>query len=402
MQKNDMTDFDLRMKSMLEDAREEVPAGVWDAVEARIATPKRVILTWRRAAAGFAAAAAIAAAFLIPSHNGSVNNVGTITADSRIENISVDNDNIPDISEQIQEGNLLFADVPSGSIKKKPVAESTMPSEVSAPQTFDTAAADEYDAVPGETQPALDKSENHVKNEPESWSDPFEGLEDEPAARTTAERFSFSLQGNLADNDKTSNPNSINRAPGSGAIVKTGVVDKSQSTYGVPVSFGIGARYSLNDRFALGTGINYSLLSRSFTGQYNEVDGAGMVTKSINTEIYNEIHYIGIPLNLYYDVIQSGNIDFYVYGGGSVEKGLANNYRIKCEPESFWYKESVPGLQWSVAAGLGLEFNLYRQLSLYLDPSVRYYFDCNQPTSVRTSRPYMFNFDIGLRFDLGR
>lgn len=41
MQKNDMTDFDLRMKSMLEDAREEVPAGVWDAVEARIAAPKR-------------------------------------------------------------------------------------------------------------------------------------------------------------------------------------------------------------------------------------------------------------------------------------------------------------------------------------------------------------------------
>ena len=395
MQKNDMTDFDLRMRAMLEDAREEVPAGVWDAVEARIDAPKRVILTWRRAAAGFATAAAIAAAFLVPSHLDSVK-TDTVTADSSTGKIIERND-IPDIAEQIQESGILFADIPSVSRKK--AASGAVPSEISAPETLETAGSDpEY----SNAEPEIPAGRNERKDDAETWFDPFEGLEDEPAGMTTAERFSFSLQGNLADNDKTNNPNSINRAPGSNTIVKTGVIDKSQSTYGVPVSFGIGARYRLNDRFALGTGLNYSLLSRSFTGQYNEVDGMGLVVKSINTEIYNEIHYIGVPLNLYYDVIKSGNIDFYIYGGGSVEKGLANNYRIKCEPASFWYKESVPGLQWSVAAGLGLEFGLYRHLSLYLDPSVRYYFDCNQPTSVRTSRPYMFNFDIGFRFDLGR
>ena len=397
MQKNEMTDFDLRMKAMLEDAREEVPAGVWEAVEARVAAPKRVILTWRRAAAGFAAAAAIAAAFLVPSHLGDVK-VGTVTADSKAGKV-IENNDIPDISEQIQESGLLFADIPSASMRKTSASAVSVPSEVSAPESLENVAESE-EAVTTEQQPETRQAEKKAGNE--TWYDPFEGLEDEPARMTAAERFSFSLQGNLADNDKTNNPNSINRAPGSNAIVHTGVIDKSQSTYGVPVSFGIGAKYRLNDKFALGTGINYSLLSRSFTGQYNEVDGMGIVTKSINTEIYNEIHYIGIPLNLYYDVVQSGNIDFYVYGGGSVEKGLGNNYRIKCEPASFWYKESVPGLQWSVAAGLGLEFGLYRHLSLYLDPSVRYYFDCGQPTSVRTSRPYMFNFDIGLRFDLGR
>ena len=398
MQKNEMTDFDLRMKAMLEDAREEVPAGVWDAVEARIAAPKRVILTWRRAAAGFAAAAAIAAAFLVPSHLDSVK-TGTITADNKTEDMVIANDGIADIGEQIQEGSLLFADIPAAVGKKAVSAGAAIPSEVSAPEVLET-AAENVDETPSESKPA--QKQDGKKSGNDTWEDPFEGLEDEPVSMSTAERFSFSVQGNLADNDKTNNPNSINRAPGSNAIVKTGVTDKSQSTYGVPVSFGIGAKYRLNDRIALGTGLNYSLLSRSFTGQYNEVDGMGLVTKSINTEIYNEIHYIGIPLNLYYDVLQSGNIDFYVYGGGSVEKGLANNYHIKCEPASFWYKERVPGLQWSVAAGLGLEFNLYKHLSLYLDPSVRYYFDCGQPTSVRTSRPYMFNFDIGLRFDLGR
>lgn len=396
-----MTDFDLRMKAMLEDAREDVPAGVWDAVEARIAAPKRVILTWRRAAAGFAAAAAIAAAFLIPSHNGRVE-VNNLADSGNAENTTIESLNaIPDITEQIQEGKLLYADIPSGIVKKKDVQKGADLSELGLSKDSEEVAAEEKKADEV-TQTVVSKSEKKEENRAETWYDPFEDLGDEPAIKTTAERFSFSVQGNLADNDKASNPNTINRAPGSGAIVKTGVTDKSQSTYGVPVSFGIGAKYRLSDKLAFGTGINYSLLSRSFTGQYNEVDGMGLVTKSISTDIYNEIHYIGIPLNLYYDVLRSGNIDFYVYGGGSVEKGLGNNYHIKCEPESFWYKERVPGLQWSVAAGLGLEFNLYRHLSLYLDPSVRYYFDCNQPTSVRTSRPYMFNFDIGFRFDLGK
>ena len=39
-------------------------------------------------------------------------------------------------------------------------------------------------------------------------------------------------------------------------------------------------------------------------------------------------------------------------------------------------------------------------IGLYLDPSVRYYFHGNQPKSIRTDKPFMFNLDAGLRFKL--
>ena len=36
-------------------------------------------------------------------------------------------------------------------------------------------------------------------------------------------------------------------------------------------------------------------------------------------------------------------------------------------------------------------------LGIYIDPSLRYYFDNNQPKSIRTAQPLMFGFEMGLR-----
>ena len=54
----------------------------------------------------------------------------------------------------------------------------------------------------------------------------------------------------------------------------------------------------------------------------------------------------------------------------------------------------------SCGAGVGVEFRLSGKLGLYLDPGVRYYFPNSQPKSIRTDKPFMFNFDAGLRFSL--
>ena len=62
--------------------------------------------------------------------------------------------------------------------------------------------------------------------------------------------------------------------------------------------------------------------------------------------------------------------------------------------------EPVRKLQFSVGAGVGVEFRLSGKLGLYLDPGVRYYFPNSQPKSIRTDKPFMFNFDAGLRFSL--
>jgi hypothetical protein len=46
-----------------------------------------------------------------------------------------------------------------------------------------------------------------------------------------------------------------------------------------------------------------------------------------------------------------------------------------------------------------VEFLLGRRVGLYLDPGVNYYFPCSQPRSIRTEKPLLLNFDVGLRFN---
>ena len=54
-------------------------------------------------------------------------------------------------------------------------------------------------------------------------------------------------------------------------------------------------------------------------------------------------------------------------------------------------------MQLSANAGFGVEFMLGDHLGLYIDPSLRYYFDNGQPKSIRTVQPLMLGFEMGFR-----
>ena len=63
-------------------------------------------------------------------------------------------------------------------------------------------------------------------------------------------------------------------------------------------------------------------------------------------------------------------------------------------------KEKIEGLQWSVNVGVGLQYFFTDFFGLYFDPSLVYFFDCDQPFSIRTSQPLQFEMELGLRFKL--
>ena len=131
----------------------------------------------------------------------------------------------------------------------------------------------------------------------------------------------------------------------------------------------------------------YLPMSSSISDEYTE------------TKIRNSVSYIGIPVNAYFSIIKTNIVDFYTYAGGSVEKCVANVYRMQNPVAT--YKESVNGFQFSVGAGLGVEFVVADILGIYADPSVRYYFkNSSQPKSIRTENPVSFGFEIGLRIRL--
>ena len=179
--------------------------------------------------------------------------------------------------------------------------------------------------------------------------------------------------------------NGISRmAPGAGSP-DAGISESGPSTYGVPFTLGLGVRFRINDRLSLGTGLDYSMLTRSFKGTYTSPSA-----DPFEGTIFHTVHYIGVPVNVYYNLLDTrdGLMNVYAWGGGSADYCVANGYKLMGAPAST-VKDAAGGFQFSTALGLGLEFKLSDRLGLYLDPAVRYYFHSpGQPKSVRTDKPF--------------
>ena len=62
--------------------------------------------------------------------------------------------------------------------------------------------------------------------------------------------------------------------------------------------------------------------------------------------------------------------------------------------------KSISGVQLSVNASVGVSYDLSKELSLFLAPRLSYYFDNDQPESIRTDRDMSFGATIGLKFNL--
>lgn len=428
MQNDRYTDFDLELKRMLQDAEEEAPSRVWDAVSSELDRRDRrkvVALRWRRAAVGVAAAAAVLSGIFVFLGRGS-DIEPAIVADSSLTQsndvLPAAEEVIPDIEDQIAAAGAALADVPAaaarpvraGSIPAETVPTEVVPADAAAPAFEESAAgaqeesASEPEAAVQEQpeQPVAAPRQEAVPAEADNRraitgtpEDPFAWPEEAEEGRSGS-RPSFTVAGNALTNDFSGTDIRQMRAPSAAVKNRTGVEDKGSSNFDIPLTVGLGVRFGLTDRLYLGTGLNWSKLSRTFNGIYTEVDGSGNVTRNISSEIVNDIHYVGIPLNLYYNIFDTRSVRFYAWGGGTAEKGVTNRFRIKSDSGDIFYKEGVDGIQWSAGAGLGLEFLLGEHFGLYFDPSVRYYFDCGQPVSIRTKRPLLMNYEIGVRFNL--
>ena len=172
---------------------------------------------------------------------------------------------------------------------------------------------------------------------------------------------------------------------------------------GLPVSAGIGFRYDISPRWGIGTGIVYTNLSRSFMASYAEVGSDGTLVKNLfDTDVTNQQHYLGVPLNLFFNIVNTGNWNFHVRVDGMAEKLVSNDFLVHDSEGDIRFNQPVHPFQLSAGFGLGVEFKFTPFLGIYLDPTLRYYFDCGQPRSIRTIQPLRMDFEAGLRFTLGR
>jgi len=300
---------------------------------------------------------------------------------------------------------LIVGNIPApgslASLPERPVC----PSCASKPESAVTGVADEIADVTA----IMEKS---VKEESQSVSSQFRSSREEvqnDGTRTWEEYLkeeekkyrstrSLFAKGSIGSNDSDIlvNFGGTRMSPGSSIQSGASVTELGESTFGVPFSIGMGARIGIAPRLSIGTGLEYTLLTRTFEGNYKNAEKGLDVDGSIK----HAMHYIGIPLNAYFDIVLKEKFRFYAYVGGEGEKCIANNYIIRNADKDYTHSAKVKSLQWSVGAGVGIEYMFNSLVGVYLDPGVRYFFNCDQPKSIRTERPIMVNFDAGVRFSL--
>ena len=401
---NKYNESDLVMRSILDEGVEEVPAGVWDAVSEgldKASRKKTVVLMWKRAAVGFGVAAALAVGLVL---NHGIDEDALITTGQEdmiavVEQTPVTDSEVDDAFET----DVMVAQVREiprrNDIKHQPsvpvaVDEPAFVEEQPAPET----EVQQEAAHPQENQVATDDALSYRFSEEYAPSDWEEEEEREPRKIGT----SLVLSGIASTNGTNSKPGGqgMMKQPSiSSAPPKTGVKETStKSTYGIPVSFGAGVKLDLTDRWSLGAGLNYTLLTRRFYGSYIEVNDQGSIVTNTQTDIRNTQNYLGIPVNAFYNIVDSPRLNFYAYAGGAVEKCISDKYQLL--GKDITHSEKVKGVQLSANLGIGVEFLLGDYLGLYIDPSLRYYFDNGQPASIRTAQPLMLGFEMGLRVKL--
>ncbi len=403
---NNIEEFDLMMKSILDEAQEEVPERVWEGISAgldKAARRKTVILWWRRTAVGVAAAAAVVLGVFF-TFNGGDEIVPASAGENMIAVVEPEETTVPK-SETAVTPEVGVIPVMMAEAKVERTVTSVKEAEAAMEMTVShESEITENEVVENENSPVEPSVENDVPAEPsveqkesteyfpEDWG------EDETRRKSDV---SIVLSG-LTGTNNTLSQNRIGpmKSPAlTPPPTKTGIQETStKSAYGIPLSVGAGVKIGLTSRWSIGVGLNYSFLSRQFFGTYNKVED-GKVTESISSDINNRQHYVGIPVNAFFDIINNNKINFYTYFGGTAEKCVANSYSLL--NTAVTHKEKVAGIQLSANAGIGAEFMLGDHLGLYVDPSVRYYFkNKTQPKSVRTVQPLMFGFEVGLRVKL--
>ena len=127
--------------------------------------------------------------------------------------------------------------------------------------------------------------------------------------------------------------------------------------YAIPISVGLTVRKKLNKMIGIETGLVYTYLSTDYSFNKNDM---------IHRTTLN-LHYLGIPANLIVNLWDKRQWNLYLSGGGMVEKGLQAVYKQKNNINYYTLQDKnrshISGLQWSLNGGLGISYNLYKDMN---------------------------------------
>ena len=181
-------------------------------------------------------------------------------------------------------------------------------------------------------------------------------------------------------------------------IFNQGKSVKTEYKHRLPVRVGLNVAYRLTGRLSVESGVSYTRLSSDMK------DG----TKDNYSSGSQKLDYIGVPLNVKYRAFAYRRLSLYASAGLLTEKCVSgkttHEYVISGEKKKR-ETEDVAAKPWqlSVNAALGAQFDVLRNVGVYVEPGVSYYFDDRSPLStIYKEKPLNFNLNLGVRYTIGK
>lgn len=384
-------DFDRKVKEMMESHHEIPPFDSWEKISSALDRKRARVVYFRR---GIYAVSAVAASLLLllfigrdlPEQTGKVPAIPLLSEKSlpKVENIDKNNETA------IKEPR--FQKIRTLITETQKIAEAVIPSEQPEQEAQPQKTEDKPVSKPvqAKKQPVDNRQYENYDFEQEKEQKSFRDWLGE-------RKYRYALSTNLSSSLYKKSINLISVSLGYQIdFIPSSLKESVQSQYvsdrryAMPVSFGAQLQTDIDKKFSVGTGFIYTLLASN----YQEI------SQSYSRDINQALHYIGVPLNGYYNLFENKSVKIYVTAGAMLEKGVVASYRENTDGIKKYYSESIPGVQFSAGGGLGLEWKLNKDFGIYIDPSMTYYFKGKQPSSIRTAQPLQYRFEMGMRFEI--
>ena len=179
--------------------------------------------------------------------------------------------------------------------------------------------------------------------------------------------------GDMYNGNAYDNPGGTLTAPDVPVDGRTG-----DDTHYMPLRVGLSFRIPLTDRCSLTTGIDYSWY-------------ASRLEYSISGIHKQNAHYLGVPLRTDFTIARNRWMDVYVGAGCSVD------FCVAAFDEG--QKVAKDGVKLSLVGAGGVQFNITKNLGLFLDPTFSWNIPSNRRVleMYRSEYPFMFTVSSGFR-----
>ena len=189
--------------------------------------------------------------------------------------------------------------------------------------------------------------------------------------------------------------------PGKAIFQSASNIDNTlEMEHNQPISFGITVSKSVSEVLYIETGLIYSYL---YSKRKNTSPNSLVERKQ-------QFHYLGIPLNVNYNLFSLSKLNVYASVGGMIEKDVYGRLKEVSENQFIGDNGESEELidkpisqrnpQLSVNAGIGLSYPIYQNVKLYGKIGGAYYFDANNqyPTIFLDSKIVM-DLNFGIRYE---